>query len=177
MAVIFGSAGRGFSALCQAASTPGESRQDAATGPSQPGVVETQWNLIELNGSAVNVPGNEGQVYIYLQQEGDKLSGSDGCNRFFGSYDLSGASLQFHSVAQTLMACRGAFTDREARVRRCVEAGHELSDIGEHTAAQSRRPRASSLPGAEKGSGRRLEKKLARLDAEKDCHISQDYAR
>ncbi len=114
MAVIFGSAGRGFSALCQAASTPGESRQDAATGPSQPGVVETQWNLIELNGSAVNVPGNEGQVYIYLQQEGDKLSGSDGCNRFFGSYDLSGASLQFHSVTQTLMACRGAFTDREA---------------------------------------------------------------
>ena len=88
--------------------------QDAAAGASQPSVVETQWNLIELNGSAVNVPGYEGQVYIYLQQEGDKLSGSDGCNRFFGSYDLSGGSLQFHSVAQTLMACRGAFTDREA---------------------------------------------------------------
>jgi heat shock protein HslJ len=100
--------------LCQTAPTPGESRPDAAPGASLTSVIETQWNLIELNGTAVNVPASEGQVYIYLQQEGDKLSGSDGCNRFFGSYDLSGSSLQFHSVAQTLMTCRGAFTEREA---------------------------------------------------------------
>ena len=129
MAGIFG-AGRGLPALCQTASTPGESRQDAAAGASQPRVVETQWNLIELNGSPVNVPGNEGQVYIYLQQEGDKLSGSDGCNRFFGSYDLSGASLQFHSVAQTLMACRGAFTDREAEFVDALKlvTGYQISE-------------------------------------------------
>ncbi len=93
-------------------------------------MVETQWNLIELNGSPVNVPGNEGQVYIYLQQEGDKLSGSDGCNRFFGSYDLNGASLQFHSVAQTLMACRGAFTDREAEFVDALKlvTGYQISE-------------------------------------------------
>jgi heat shock protein HslJ len=99
--------------LCQTAPAPSESRPDAAPGTSLTSVIETQWNLIELNGTAVNVPASEGQVYIYLQQEGDKLSGSDGCNRFFGSYDLSGSSLQFHSVAQTLMACRGAFTEHE----------------------------------------------------------------
>ena len=116
--------------FCQTASTPDESRQDAATGASQPSVVETQWNLIELNGSAVNVQGNEGQVYIYLQQEGDKLSGSDGCNRFFGSYDLSGASLQFHSVVQTLMACRGGFTDREAEFLEALKlvTGYQISE-------------------------------------------------
>jgi heat shock protein HslJ len=98
----------------QAATTPAEGHQDATAGGTQPSVVETQWNLVELNGSAVHVPAAEGQVYIYLQQDGDKLSGSDGCNRFFGSYDLRGASLEFHSVAQTMMACRGSFTDREA---------------------------------------------------------------
>jgi len=76
--------------------------------------VETQWNLVELNGTAVPLSAADGQVYIYLQQDGDKLSGSDGCNRFFGSYDLSGTSLEFHSVAQTMMACQGSFTGREA---------------------------------------------------------------
>jgi heat shock protein HslJ len=93
-------------------------------------VVETQWNLIELNGTAVNAPGAEGQVYIYLQQEGDKLSGSDGCNRFFGSYDLSGSSLEFHSVAQTLMACRGGFTEREAELIEALKlvASYQISD-------------------------------------------------
>jgi heat shock protein HslJ len=96
-------------AFGQTALASTESRQDAA-----PSVVETQWNLIELNGAAVNVPSSEGQVYVYLQADGDRLSGSDGCNRFFGSFDLSGPSLQFHSVAQTLMACRGAFTERES---------------------------------------------------------------
>jgi heat shock protein HslJ len=100
-------------ALCGMMSRPSEIRQEVAGGASQSSVVETQWNLVELNGSAVHASSAEGQVYIYLQQDGDKLSGSDGCNRFFGSYDLSGNSLEFHSVAQTLMACKGGFTDRE----------------------------------------------------------------
>src|SRR5271155_5724580 len=114
----------------QATSTPGESRRDAAPGGSPPSVVETQWNLVELNGSAVNASAAEGQVYIYLQQEGDKLSGSDGCNRFFGSYDLSGSSLQFHSVAQTLMACRGAFTEHEAEFIEALKlvTSYQISD-------------------------------------------------
>jgi heat shock protein HslJ len=100
--------------FCQTTSSPNENRQRNAPAASQSGVIETQWNLIELNGSAVHVPADEGLVYIYLQEDGDRLSGSDGCNRFFGSYDLSGSSLQFHAVAQTMMACQGAFTEREA---------------------------------------------------------------
>jgi hypothetical protein len=39
-------------AISQTASTPGEGRQDATAGASQPSVVETQWNLVELNGTA-----------------------------------------------------------------------------------------------------------------------------
>ena len=98
--------------FCQTPSASSEVRQQVSPAETQPSVVETQWNLIELNGSEVNVPEGEGQAYIYLQQEGYKLSGSDGCNRLFGSYDLSGNSLQFHSVAQTRMACRGVLMER-----------------------------------------------------------------
>ena len=66
---------------------------------------ETHWNLIELHGDAITAPSAESRPYIYLHAEGDKLSGSGGCNRLFGSFDLSGDSLQFHSVASTQMAC------------------------------------------------------------------------
>ena len=77
-------------------------------------LTETHWNLTELNGSAVTVDSPTGQPYIYLQEPGDKLSGSGGCNRLFGSFDLSGSSLQFHSVASTLMACPGNSMEHES---------------------------------------------------------------
>jgi len=99
--------------FCQTASPPSQSHQDAAQAASQPSLTETQWNLIELNGSPVAVRSTEQQPYIYLQVQGDRLSGSGGCNRFFGSFDVSGGSLQFHSVAQTMMACPGASMQRE----------------------------------------------------------------
>jgi heat shock protein HslJ len=120
----------GSPTLCQTAPASNESRADAIPGASLTSVIETQWNLIELNGTAVNVPASEGQVYIYLQQEGDKLSGSDGSNRFFGSYDLSGSSLQFHSVAQTMMACRGAFTEHEAEFTEALKlvTSYQIAD-------------------------------------------------
>jgi copper homeostasis protein (lipoprotein) len=116
---------------CQTASSPGQSRQDAGSAASQQAVVETQWNLIELNGSTANIPAAESRVYIYLQQDGDRLSGSDGCNRFFGSYDLNGNSLEFHSVAQTLMACRdNGFAAREAEFLDALKlaTSYQISD-------------------------------------------------
>lgn len=118
--------------FCQTVSAPGESQRQASPAETQASVVETQWNLVELNGSSVSVPASEGQVYIYLQEDGDKLSGSDGCNRFFGSYDLSGSSLQFHSVAQTMMACRGAFAEREAELIAALKlvTSYQISDNG-----------------------------------------------
>ena len=112
-------------ALAIACATPGfgqtiaahnQSAQNATPTASSPSLTETQWNLIELNGSPVNVRPTESQPYIYLQVQGDRLSGSGGCNRFFGSYDLNGSSLQFHSVAQTMMACPGATMQREPAI-------------------------------------------------------------
>ncbi len=118
-------ASSGFS---QTAPTP--NRQDAAPAGGQPSLTETQWNLIELDGNPVTITGAQGHPYIYLQVQGDKLSGSGGCNRFFGSYDLSGSSLQFHSVAQTLMACAGASMDREPALMQALKltTSYEISD-------------------------------------------------
>lgn len=104
-------AGRGF---CQKTSTPSASREDAPSAASQPSLTETQWNLTEVEGEPVTVQAADSQPYIYLQEPGDKLSGSGGCNRLFGSFDLSGSSLQFHSIASTLMACAGNSSSHEA---------------------------------------------------------------
>lgn len=76
---------------------------------------EVHWNLVELDGAPVHASTLESQPYIYLQAQGDKVSGSGGCNRLFGSYDLNGNSLEFHSVAATQMACPGSSMDNEAR--------------------------------------------------------------
>ena len=76
----------------------------ASTGAEVP-LKETHWNLIELDGSPVTAVSAQSQPYLYLHAEGDKLSGSGGCNRLFGSFDQSGDSLEFHSVASTRMAC------------------------------------------------------------------------
>ena len=76
----------------------------ASTGAEVP-LKETHWNLIELDGNTVTAVSAQSQPYLYLHAEGDKVSGSGGCNRLFGSFDQSGDSLQFHSIASTRMAC------------------------------------------------------------------------
>ena len=107
LAIVF--AGRGF---CQKA--PNTSHEDAPSAASQPSPTETQWNLTEVDGEPVTVQAADSQPYIYLQEPSDKLSGSGGCNRLFGSFDLSGSSLQFHSVASTRMACGGNTSEHES---------------------------------------------------------------
>ena len=95
----------------------------AQTSASRPASTETvrsprevHWNLIELDGSPITASNAENQPYIYLQAEGDRLSGSLGCNRLLGAYDLSGDSLQFHSVASTKMACANMASDIETKI-------------------------------------------------------------
>ncbi|MDD2637107.1 MAG: META domain-containing protein [Bacteroidales bacterium] len=63
------------------------------------------WVLIEIDGEQPPTS-VENQIYIFLSQEDNKLSGSNGCNRILGSYDTSnGLEIKFDNVATTLMAC------------------------------------------------------------------------
>ncbi|AXC14753.1 protein of unknown function DUF306, Meta and HslJ [Acidisarcina polymorpha] len=112
---VAGLAVAGSSGNAQTQAPPPDNRiPESSSASSRLSVTETQWNLVELNGSPVSSRSPGSQPYIYLQTQGDKLSGSGGCNRLFGSFDLSGSSLQFHSVAQTLMACPGNSAERES---------------------------------------------------------------
>lgn len=99
------------SALAQISALASQAASTAIRSPR-----EVHWNLIELDGSPIEASNAESQPYIYLQAQGDRLSGSLGCNRLLGSYDLSGDSLQFHSLASTQMACANMAMDIETRI-------------------------------------------------------------
>jgi len=61
----------------------------------------TSWTLISLNGQPT-LPNTRPT----LRLEGDRLSGSDGCNSFSGSYSASGRSFRLTGpLASTMMAC------------------------------------------------------------------------
>jgi heat shock protein HslJ len=73
---------------------------------------------------------NQTEPQIMLQ--GDRLTGSDGCNRLNGSYRQAGAALSFGLSASTQMACingmqqAGRFNGAMAAVARYRIGGRHL---------------------------------------------------
>jgi copper homeostasis protein (lipoprotein) len=63
----------------------------------------TEWRLVALPG-AVDVP-TDAVATLLLDPDGHRSSGSTGCNRFTGGYDLAGGRLTVSLSALTRMAC------------------------------------------------------------------------
>jgi len=68
-------------------------------------LTDTQWRLVELHGGPVKKVGEQPPPSLLLQSDGQRLTGSGGCNRMTGSYQLNGQSITFGKVASTMMAC------------------------------------------------------------------------
>ena len=69
----------------------------------QPGLTQTVWQLNEIEGSDF-----ENLTKVWLKFEnGDekKVNGYAGCNRFFGTYEISDQNLKFSEMASTRMFC------------------------------------------------------------------------
>jgi copper homeostasis protein (lipoprotein) len=65
----------------------------------------TLWNLIELNGLAVDASKLPKRPTLELDAASKRASGESSCNRFTGGYTLSGDTLRFSMLASTMMAC------------------------------------------------------------------------
>jgi len=63
-------------------------------------LLDTSWRLVEIDGQAP-LAGAE----VTLQFEPDAVSGSTGCNHYFGEYKAGSNELTFGLLAQTEMAC------------------------------------------------------------------------
>ena len=71
----------------------------------------TEWRLVALPG-AVDVP-PDADASLLLDPEPRRSSGSTGCNRFTGGYDLQGGRLTVSVSALTRMACPDPLTTLE----------------------------------------------------------------
>ena len=87
-------------------------------------LAETRWVLVELGGEPVEQAG-ERAPHLALDQAESRACGSGGCNRFTGSFELSGDELKFGPIVATRMACsdpvmrvEAAFFDSLASVTR-----------------------------------------------------------
>jgi heat shock protein HslJ len=69
-------------------------------------IVGKHWTLVELNGEAVQQGKLNREAHMILDQAEKRVTGSGGCNSFFGSYGLSGSNvISFSNMGATKMAC------------------------------------------------------------------------
>lgn len=89
-----------------------------------------QWQLIELDGAALApLPGGR-QPSIRFDADKKSASGYNGCNNYFGEYDLQGQSLKFGPIASTRRACPKADSAIELKFMTVLEKtnGWEIKD-------------------------------------------------
>lgn len=65
-----------------------------------------KWQLIELNGQSVESMGKPAKTPYIQFDSTRKVSGNNGCNQFFGSYELEKhGRIKFSAMGSTRMAC------------------------------------------------------------------------
>jgi heat shock protein HslJ len=65
----------------------------------------THWTLAELGGEPVAIDPRGPAPDLAFADDGERVTGFAGCNRFSGSFSVDGASLHFGPIAATRMAC------------------------------------------------------------------------
>lgn len=103
------------------------------------------WEVVELDGRAVADPA---RITLGFAAEG-RLAGSAACNRYFGSYALSGEGLRLSPLGATRMACEPRAMEEERRFMEvaarvsgfaiAADGGLELR-AGERVVMRARRP-------------------------------------
>ncbi len=72
------------------------------------------WKLVEINGQAISEKWGKGrEPHLIFDMAENKVYGSGGCNRFFGSYELmEGQRISFSPMGTTRMACENMEVER-----------------------------------------------------------------
>lgn len=65
----------------------------------------TYWRLTQLGDTAITAASKQQAAHLILYSQTRLVSGSGGCNRVTGSYQLNGEQLIFSHMAGTMMAC------------------------------------------------------------------------
>jgi heat shock protein HslJ len=105
---------------------------------------KTEWKLTWLGGTKIEAGTPQQMPYLQLDPDSHRVSGSGGCNRLAGSYEVSGDHLKFTQIAMTRMACihggdtEGAFVKALDQVAAWKVSGGKLllMDADQHVVAK-----------------------------------------
>lgn len=86
--------------------TTSPSSATGTPGAPSPDLRSTTWQLVSIGDKPVSVPDSQRTPHIILQADSKQVSGSGGCNRMFGVYELNGDALRFSGIGSTKMACQ-----------------------------------------------------------------------
>jgi copper homeostasis protein (lipoprotein) len=90
------------------------------------------WKLVELGDQPARVAENIPEPHLLLHPAKQRADGSTGCNRFSGSYELSGDSLQLGPLVATRRACLDPGMNRqESRLLEAFDATRSWKVTGE----------------------------------------------
>jgi len=79
----------------------GAGESSASTEPLE----NSYWKLTNLGNTQLPAASEQKEPHFILDSETRRVSGSGGCNRLMGSYELNGDHLKFSQMASTMMAC------------------------------------------------------------------------
>jgi putative lipoprotein len=76
-------------------------------GPSRSTLENTYWKLIEVGGARLVPASGQPEPRFILHSATKTVSGSGSCNRFSGTYEVTGERVSFGKTVSTMMACVG----------------------------------------------------------------------
>jgi heat shock protein HslJ len=65
----------------------------------------TYWKLVRLSDAPVRVTAKQREPHLIFANTDLRLSGSGGCNRVTGGFEVDGDTLRLRGMAGTMMAC------------------------------------------------------------------------
>jgi len=96
--------------VCGCAQAPVQAQRPVSNEPLE----NTYWKLTYLGDAPVVAPERQRDAHFILHPSDKRVSGSGGCNRFTGGYELEGDRLSFGRMAATMMACADAMDTEKA---------------------------------------------------------------
>jgi heat shock protein HslJ len=99
--------------------SPPPSASDAAA-PDSP-LRDTHWQLVRLGDAPVEEVEPQRAPHLVFAADAPRVSGSGGCNRITGSFELAGETLRLGPMASTMMACASGM-EQEQRLLRALRS-------------------------------------------------------
>jgi heat shock protein HslJ len=116
-------------AACLTLLTSAAAAQSVQGGPKTAALEGRYWRASELAGLQVTSPNPTREAYLQFET-GGRVSGSDSCNRIFGSYQLNGDAITFGQMMGTQMACQNT-GDVERAFREALKSSARISVVGD----------------------------------------------